>query len=127
MVNQVGWVLKLPRRSRKKEASARKRLETELAKWGIDKKALGAAALGIVITAILHALNTAFGGLDDDYSEEDAYADSVIEELEEQGDLPEVTSRLSKEDLKRALKSFFESDTLHSEWGDYASLQDEEV
>ena len=83
-----------------------KRLKTELAKWGIDKKTIGPILLTLLITAILRQLGVAFElapGVE--MSENEAKVKAILDDLAERGQLVRLTKKVPKGTITEALKS----------------------
>ena len=85
--------------------SVDKKLTEELAKWGIDRKAIGGALLVILITAILHQLGVGYSLSEGTkMSEEDVEVEAILETLKEENSLDEITGKIPKEIVVSALR-----------------------
>jgi len=95
-------------------AGVDKRIVEELAKWGIDKKTVGAAALTILITAILRLIGVGASRIpgEVEMSEEDFRVEDVIAELKEENVLDTFTSRVAVATLKKAVREIVADDGL---------------
>ncbi len=88
-----------------------KRIVEELAKWGIDKKTVGAAGLTILITAILRLIGVGASRIGDvEMSEEDFHIADVLDELREEKVLGTITAKVPKETLARAIRTVVADD-----------------
>ena len=104
-----GLRVKVPSSKRKTSRRARRipvdrKIADELGNWGINKKTVGPIALTILIAAILHQLGVEFS-LKPGASDSDARISDILGELKDEKSLEEITGKIPRKTLIKALRS----------------------